>query len=144
MQLYLLLQSGWRGLCCCCHRNLVTSRKREWRGVGSPWGEQRQAVQSDLQTTLHTQQSLFFNYLKWHRFLKRSTQPDTMLHPLIIGIMTVNTSLTVVYWAFILGDAYFKWLSEPEDKPQQVVTPAWGSGTYYGPAWMSDWVLFCL
>lgn len=47
-----------------------------------------------------------------------------MLHPLIIGIVTVNTSLTVVYWTFLLSDAYFKWQSEPEDKPQKVVTPA--------------------
>ena len=47
-----------------------------------------------------------------------------MLHPLIIGIMTVNTSLTVVYWAFLLSDAYFSWLMEPEDKPKKVVTPA--------------------
>lgn len=47
-----------------------------------------------------------------------------MWHPLIIGIMTVNTSLTVVYWAFILGDFYLKWLAEPEDKPKKVVTPA--------------------
>lgn len=47
-----------------------------------------------------------------------------MWHPLIIGIMTVNTSLTVLYWSFILGDAYLKWMVEPEDKPQKVVTPA--------------------
>lgn len=47
-----------------------------------------------------------------------------MLHPLIIGIMTVNTSLTVIYWTFLLGDVYFKWLAEPEDKPKAVVTPA--------------------
>lgn len=47
-----------------------------------------------------------------------------MLHPLIIGIVTVNTSLTVVYWTFLLGDAYLKWLVEPEDKPKKLVTPA--------------------
>lgn len=47
-----------------------------------------------------------------------------MLHPLIIAIMTVNTSLTVVYWTFILGDAYSKWMMEQEDKPKKVVTPA--------------------
>lgn len=145
MQLYLLLQSGWRGLCCWCHRNLVTSGK--WEGVGSPRGEQRQADSirpTDNPSHIHTADSFFFSYLRWHRFLKGSTQPDTMLHPLIIGIMTVNTSLTVVYWAFILGDAYMKWLVEPEDKPQKVVTPAWGSDRHYGPAWLSDWVLFCL
>ncbi|KAF6729003.1 hypothetical protein FQA47_011621 [Oryzias melastigma] len=34
--------------------------------------------------------------------------------------MSVNTSLTVVYWGFILGDAYYKWLLEPEDKPKKV------------------------
>lgn len=44
-----------------------------------------------------------------------------MFHPLIIGIVTVNTSLTVIYWTFILGDAYYKWLMEPEDKPKKVV-----------------------
>lgn len=47
-----------------------------------------------------------------------------MINPLIIGIMTVNTSLTVFYWAFILGEAYMKWLVEPEDKPKKIVTPA--------------------
>lgn len=47
-----------------------------------------------------------------------------MLHPLIIAIVTVNTSLTVVYWTFLLSDVYFKWLMEPEDKPKKVVTPA--------------------
>lgn len=60
-----------------------------------------------------------------------------MLHPLIIGIMTVNTSLTVAYWTFLLSDAYFKWLSEPEDKPQKVVTPAWGSPSQYG---LTEWL----
>ncbi|CAJ1072087.1 unnamed protein product [Xyrichtys novacula] len=33
--------------------------------------------------------------------------------------MTVNTSLTVVYWTFLLSDAYFKWVMEPEDKPKR-------------------------
>lgn len=47
-----------------------------------------------------------------------------MLHPLIIGIMAVNTTLTVIYWTFLLGDVYFKWMMEPEDKPKKVVTPA--------------------
>lgn len=59
-----------------------------------------------------------------------------MLHPLIIGIVTVNTSLTIVYWTFLLGDAYFKWVMEPEDKPKKVVTPAWGSHRQYG---LSEW-----
>ncbi|CAB1443014.1 unnamed protein product [Pleuronectes platessa] len=31
--------------------------------------------------------------------------------------MVVNCSLTVIYWTFLLGDAYFKWMLEPEDKP---------------------------
>lgn len=53
-----------------------------------------------------------------------SAQSAVMLHPLIIGIVTVNTSLTIIYWTFLLGDAYFKWLMEPEDKPKKVVTPA--------------------
>lgn len=48
-----------------------------------------------------------------------------MFHPLIIGIVTVNTSLTIIYWSFILGDAYYKWMMEPEDKPKKdVVSPA--------------------
>lgn len=50
---------------------------------------------------------------------------STMFHPLIIGILTVNTSLTIIYWTFILGDAYYKWLMEAEDKPKKdVVSPA--------------------
>lgn len=53
-----------------------------------------------------------------------SAQSAVMLHPLIIGIVTVNTSLTIIYWTFLLGDAYFKWLMETEDKPKKVVTPA--------------------
>ncbi|TWW72622.1 hypothetical protein D4764_15G0000160 [Takifugu flavidus] len=44
-----------------------------------------------------------------------------MFHPLIIGILTVNTSITIIYWTFILGDAYYKWMVEPEDKPKKVV-----------------------
>lgn len=67
-----------------------------------------------------------------------------MLHPLIIAIVTVNTSLTVAYWTFLLGDAYFKWLAEPEDKPKKVVTPAWWSHSQYGPTWLNDLVLFCI
>lgn len=47
-----------------------------------------------------------------------------MINPLIIGIITVNTSLTVVYWAFLLGDSYIKWMAETEDKPKRIVTPA--------------------
>lgn len=48
-----------------------------------------------------------------------------MFHPLIIAIVTVNTSLTIVYWSFILGDAYYKWMMEPADKPKKdVVSPA--------------------
>ncbi|KAA8577559.1 hypothetical protein FQN60_002457 [Etheostoma spectabile] len=42
-----------------------------------------------------------------------------MLHPLIIAIFTVNTSLTVIYWAWVLSDAYYKMLSEPEDNPRK-------------------------
>jgi len=38
--------------------------------------------------------------------------------------MTVNTSVTVIYWAFLMGDAYLKWMVEPEDKPKKLVTPA--------------------
>lgn len=67
-----------------------------------------------------------------------------MLHPLIIGIVTANTSLTVFYWIFILGDAYFRWLDEPEDKPQKVVTAAWGRHSQYG---LTEWLCvipFCL
>ncbi|KAA8587287.1 hypothetical protein FQN60_016149 [Etheostoma spectabile] len=44
-----------------------------------------------------------------------------MLHPLIIAIFTVNTSLTVIYWAWVLSDAYYKMLSEPEDKPKKAI-----------------------
>lgn len=47
-----------------------------------------------------------------------------MLHPLVIGIVTVNTSLTIVYWVFILSDAFSKWMQEQEDKPKTDVTPA--------------------
>lgn len=47
-----------------------------------------------------------------------------MIHPLIMGIMTVNVSMTVFYWIFILGDAYLRWMAEPEDKPKKIVTPA--------------------
>lgn len=47
-----------------------------------------------------------------------------MMHPLVIGIVAVNTSLTIIYWAFMLSDAYFRWLTEPEDKPKKLVTPA--------------------
>ena len=60
-----------------------------------------------------------------------------MLHPLIIGILTVNTSLTVIYWTFILGDAYYKWVLEPEDKPKKVVTPAWGRRSHNG---LNEWL----
>ena len=47
-----------------------------------------------------------------------------MLHPLMIGIVTVNTSMTVFYWAFLFGDFYLRWLTEAEDKPKDIVTPA--------------------
>lgn len=76
----------------------------------------------EVQTTLcpHSRHRIFLG----DAVFLESTQSANMLHPLIIGIMTVNTSLTVIYWTFILGDAYIKWLSEPEDKPKKVVTPA--------------------
>lgn len=101
----------------------------QWEGRASRGGksartEEKQAGSCSItrpafhQNTTHTGEGGFF-------FLKEATQiPPTMLHPLIIGIVTVNTSLTIIYWSFLLGDAYFKWLMEPEDKPKKVVTPA--------------------
>lgn len=73
---------------------------------------------ANLSPVNHTYWGFFFGWRR-HRF-----QSAVMLHPLIIGIVTVNTSLTIIYWTFLLGDAYFKWLMEPEDKPKKVVTPA--------------------
>ena len=47
-----------------------------------------------------------------------------MLHPLMIGIVTVNTSMTVIYWAFLFGDFYLRWMAEADDKPKDTVSPA--------------------
>lgn len=74
--------------------------------------------------------------LRWQIILE-STQFAAMMHPLILGIIVVNTSLTVVFWVFILGDSYMKWQTDPEDKPKKIVTPAWGS------KW-TDWNCFVL
>ncbi|CAL8345514.1 unnamed protein product [Merluccius merluccius] len=43
-----------------------------------------------------------------------------MLHPLMIGIVTVNTSMTVIYWAFLFGDIYIRWLDTADDKPKDI------------------------
>ncbi|TNN67839.1 hypothetical protein EYF80_021993 [Liparis tanakae] len=45
-----------------------------------------------------------------------------MIHPLIIGIVTVNTSITIVFWAFILSDAYSKWLTAQDDVPKKLAS----------------------
>lgn len=41
---------------------------------------------------------------------------ETMLHPIMIGIIIINTSITVVYWAYILTQAFCK-KTEDEDDP---------------------------
>lgn len=110
----------------------------QWKESG--WVSRSRRRGDYIQATLCPNSRHFFFHWWWHRFFPQSS---TMIHPLIIAIMSVNTSLTVVYWGFILGDAYYKWLLEPEDKPKKVVTPAWGSR--HGSAWMSDWMwLFLL
>lgn len=105
----------------------MASGKGERRGVGSPLGQKksrRGAVRSHGRLSIRTPHILvgeeaFFSFERGPTHI-----PPNMLHPLIIGIVTVNTSLTIIYWSFLLGDAYFKWLMEPEDKPKKVVTPA--------------------
>lgn len=83
------------------------------------WGVQcRSRQRTYRQPFTHTADTQFFEVTQ---ILEES---DAMLHPLIIGIITVNTSLTVVFWAFVLSDAYYNWLSDPEDKPKKLVTPA--------------------
>ncbi|KAL4634773.1 hypothetical protein GN956_G13885 [Arapaima gigas] len=37
-----------------------------------------------------------------------------MLHPIMIGIVTVNTTMTILYWAFILNDVFGKKLRCPD------------------------------
>lgn len=101
----------------------MTSGKREVvRGVGSPWREKKERADPIRHTDkpLPLLQIQYFNLFIFFGDTD-STHSATMWHPLIIGIMTVNTSLTVIYWTFILSDAYLKWLVEPEDKPKKVV-----------------------
>lgn len=95
----------------------------QWKeSIEGWWVHRERRRRRDIQEeiTLHPQHSHF-------HLTQRPFPSATMLHPLIIGILTVNTSLTIIYWTFILGDAYFKWMAEPEDKPKKVVTPAWWS-----------------
>lgn len=40
-----------------------------------------------------------------------------MLHPMMIGIVIVNTSITVVYWAYILTQAFCT-KTEDDDDPE--------------------------
>lgn len=115
----------------------MTSGKRERRGVGRR-STQSEVVQSHIHASLHPHSRHIFEVTH----IPKSTPSASMLHPLIIGIMTVNTSLTVVYWIFLLGDVYFRWLLEPEDKPKKVVTPAWGCR--HGPTCLKDCFFFVL
>lgn len=39
-----------------------------------------------------------------------------MLHPIMIGIVALNTSITIIYWAFILIEAFHK---KVEDEPKK-------------------------
>lgn len=39
-----------------------------------------------------------------------------MLHPIMIGIVTVNTSLTIIYWVFILTEVFQK---KVQDEPKK-------------------------
>lgn len=39
------------------------------------------------------------------------------MHPIMIGIVVVNTSITVIYWIFILTEAFHRKIDE-EDKPK--------------------------
>lgn len=134
---YLLWQSSWRGLCCCCHRNLVTRESREgWGFYGESTRRQWEVIQTDARGQPFTYTSGTRHFLRWHRFKTESTHLVTMIHPLIIGIISVNTTITIVYWSFILGDAYFKWVAQAEDKPKKLVTPAWGTHSQNGPDWM--------
>lgn len=118
----------------------MTSGERERERVSSQgWGVHGEGINRQIQSddSSPTQQTHIFFFWGDTHPLEQFTQPANMMHPLIIGIMTVNTSLTVVYWTFILGDAYYKWMMEPEDKPKKIVTPAWGEA-------QSIWTNFCL
>lgn len=104
----------------------MTSGKRERRGVESALRQKRsrRGAASITQPTFHQRTTHIVGGFFLGGGDTDSTQSAVMLHPLIIGIVTVNTSLTIIYWTFLLGDAYFKWLMETEDKPKKVVTPA--------------------
>lgn len=39
-----------------------------------------------------------------------------MLHPFMIGIVTINTSITIAYWIFILTEAFHK---KVDDEPEK-------------------------
>lgn len=43
----------------------------------------------------------------------RTRTERTMLHPIMVGIIIINTSITVVYWAYILTQAF---CVKPEDE----------------------------
>lgn len=44
------------------------------------------------------------------------TKLANMLHPLMIGIITVNTSMTIAYWIFILTEAFHKKTDDETEK----------------------------
>ena len=45
-----------------------------------------------------------------------------MLHPIMIFIVTFNTTMTILYWGFMLGGAAARSMAEGNDKPS--VSPA--------------------
>lgn len=132
-----MLQSGWRGLMLLLPQELSDQRGERESSPG--WGVHEESINRQIQSdqSSPTQQTHIFFFWGDTHPSEQFTQPATMMHPLIIGIMTFNTSLTVIYWTFILGDAYYKWMAEPEDKPKKIVTPAWGEA-------QSIWTDFCL
>lgn len=58
-------------------------------------------------------------------YLEPQAQQDvSMLHPLMIAIVVVNTSMTIGFWTFLLSEVFFKEAETEEAKATSAVTPA--------------------
>ncbi|KAF4117945.1 hypothetical protein G5714_002498 [Onychostoma macrolepis] len=57
-------------------------------------------------------------------FRESSSTDASMLHPLLIFIIFINSSMSIIYWTFLMSEVFLKEAETEEARAEAAVSPA--------------------